>query len=99
MSRRTHTRLPTADELLNPEAVTGVTQKFEKKRNKTKFYHDRTARELPELLIGDHVRLEPHPNDRDRTWKSETCGSKVGPRSYLVDYEGMVRRIGCQIRR
>ena len=67
MSRRTRTRLPTADELLNPEAVNGVTQKIEKKRKKAKFYYDRTAKKLPELVIGDHVRLGPHPNDRDRT--------------------------------
>ena len=31
MSRRTRTHLPTADELLNPEVVNGVTQKIEKK--------------------------------------------------------------------
>ena len=68
MSRRTRTRLPTADELLNPEAVNGVTQKIEKKRKKTTFYFDIIAKKLPELVIGDHVRLEPHPNDRDRTW-------------------------------
>ena len=92
MSRRTRTRLPTADELLNPEVVNGVTQKIEKKRKKAKFYYDRTARKLPELVIGDHVRLEPRPNDRDRTWKSGTCISKVSPSSYLVDCEGTVRR-------
>ena len=49
-------------------------------------------KKLPELVIGDHVRLEPRPNDRDRTWKSGTCISKIGPRSYLVDCEGTVRR-------
>ena len=38
------------------------------------------------------MRLEPRPNDRDRTWKSGTCISKAGPRSYLVDCEGTVRR-------
>ena len=91
-SRRTQTHLPTADELLNPEAVYGVTQKIEKKRKKAKFYYDRTAKKLPELVIGDHVQLEPHPYDRDRTWKSGTCISKVGPCSYLVDCEGTVRR-------
>ena len=53
---------------------------------------ERTARKLPELVIGDHIRLEPRPNDSDRTWKSGTCISKVGPRSYLVDCEGTVRR-------
>ena len=92
MSRRTCTRLPTADELLNPEVVNGVTQKIEKKRKKAKFYFDRTAEKLPELVIDDHVRLEPLPNDRDRAWKSGTCISKVGPQSYLVDCEGTVRR-------
>ena len=91
MSRRTRTRLPTADELLNPEVVNGVTQKIEK-RKKAKFYHDKTAKKLPELVIGDHMRLELRPNDHDRTWKSGTCISKVGPRSYLVDCEGTVRR-------
>ena len=92
MSRRTRTRLLTADELLNPKVVDGATQKIEKKRKKAKFYHDRTAKKLPELVIGDHVRLEPRPNNCDRTWKSGTCISKVGPHSYLVDCEGTVRR-------
>ena len=77
---------------MSSEVVNGVTQKIEKKRKKAKFYCDRTAKKLPELVIGDHVRLEPRPNDPDRTWKSGTCISKVGPRSYLVDCEGTVRR-------
>ena len=55
MSRRTCTRLPTADELLNPTVVNGMTQKIEKKRKKAKFYHDKTVKKLPELVIGDHV--------------------------------------------
>ena len=92
MSRRTRTRLPTADELFNPKVVDGATQKIEKKRKKAKFYHDRTAKKLPELVIGDHVRLEPRPDNCNRTWKSGTCISKVGPHSYLVDCEGTVRR-------
>ena len=92
VSRRTCTRLPPADELLNPEVVDGVTQKIENKRKKAKFYHDRPAKKLPELVIGDHVQLEPRPNDHDRTWKSGTCISKVGPHLYLVDCEGTVRR-------
>ena len=105
--RRNRTRLPTADELLNPEVVAGVTQKIERRRKKAKFYYDRTARHLPELITGDHVRLEPRPNDCDRTWKSGTCISKVGPRSYLVDSEDVtenssdpqMRKVGVMISR
>ena len=63
-----------------------------KKRKKTKFYFDRTAKRLPQLVTGDHVQLEPHLNDRDRTWENGMCISKVGPRSYLVNCGGTVRR-------
>ena len=51
MSRRTCSYLPTADELLDPEVITCVPQKIEKRGRKAKFYYDRTAKELPELII------------------------------------------------
>ena len=58
MSRRTRACLPTVDGLLNPEVVTGVTQKIKKKRKKAKLYYDRTARQLPEIVIGDYVFVD-----------------------------------------
>ena len=87
MSRRTCSYLPTADELFDPEVITRVPQKIEKRRRKAKFYYDRTAKELPELMI-IYLGTTSKSLDRDRMRKAGTCA----PCSYLVDSEGTIRR-------
>ena len=82
MSLRTHTLLPTASSLLPPEVCTHSTDKLELKRQKAKFYHDRHVMPLPELEIGQEVRIQPlHKN---QIWKEATCIEKLSDRSYVV---------------
>ena len=82
MSRRTRTLLPTATNLLYPKVPENVDQLLRLKRQKAKFYHDRSSRVLPEIEIGQDVRVAPlQKND---VWKSGTCVEKLSDRSYVV---------------
>ena len=59
-----------------------VDQLIRLKRQKAKFYHDRLSRVLPEIEIGQDVRVAPlQKND---VWKSGTCVEKLSDRSYVV---------------
>ena len=82
MSRRTRTLLPTASSLLRPEVCTQSTEKLEWKRQKAKFYHDRHVKQLPELGIGQEVRIQSLR--KNQTWKEPTCIEKLSDRSYVV---------------
>ena len=83
MSRRTRTTIPTAEALLKPEVVEGVHDNINRKRQQTKATYDKSARPLPELQIGEPVRLQPvNPK---APWDKGSCVAKVGPRSYLIE--------------
>ena len=86
MCRRTRTRLPTATSLLYPKVPESVTEKLKIKRQKAKWYHDRSTRTLPELEIGQEVRVAPL--QKNETWKRGTCLEKLSDRSYLIKPEG-----------
>ncbi|XP_062603597.1 uncharacterized protein K02A2.6-like [Saccostrea cucullata] len=60
MSRRTRHSLPLSQELLQPKLVDDVADKVKFKRQKAKFYYDKSAKELPELEIGQPVRMKHH---------------------------------------
>lgn len=82
MSRRTRTLLPTATSLLHPKVVGGVDEQIKRKKRKAKYYHDRPAKILPEIEVGQEVRVAP--TERNKPWKSATCVQKLSDRSYLV---------------
>ncbi|KAL9976934.1 hypothetical protein ACROYT_G014281 [Oculina patagonica] len=93
MCRRTGTRLPTATSLFYPKVPESVTEKLKLKWQKAKWYHDRSTRILPELEVGQEVRVAPL--QKNETWKRGTCLEKSSGRSYLVKPEGngqVVRR-------
>ena len=92
MSRRLKTSIPVTNRLLEPAVVQGVTEKLRHKRQLAKSFYDRSARVLPELEVGETVRMKPLPGDRTRVWRAGTCLGKVAPRSYLVDIEGSIYR-------
>ena len=86
ISRRTKTLVPIATSLLKPEVADGVTDKIELKRQKAKSYHDKQAKRLPELEIGQEVRIAP--NQRGKPWNLGTCTEKLSDRSYIVESNG-----------
>ena len=83
MSRRTRTLLPTVSQLLKPK-VEGVQEKIKLKRQKSKQYYDKGAVSLPELRVGEKVRVQPTVVKKDRRWEFGTCVRKSDPRSYVV---------------
>ena len=82
MSRRTRTLLPTAVSLLRPEIIPDSTEQLQWKRRKVKFYHDRSVKQLPELEIGQELRIAPLW--KNHTWRQATCLEKLSDRSYVV---------------
>ncbi|XP_033100278.1 uncharacterized protein LOC117103770 [Anneissia japonica] len=83
LSRRTNTYLPVTEILLQPQVVTGVSEHIKKRKQISKLQYDKSATKLPELVIGETVRLRPENNNQE--WQTATCKKKVGPRSYLVE--------------
>ena len=63
-----------------------VNEKLKWKRQKAKWYHDRSARTLPEIEVGQEVRVAPL--QKNETWKPGTCLKKLSDRSYLVKTSG-----------
>lgn len=56
----------------------------EQQKAKQKFYYDRGTKNLPELLVGDHVRFKHKTN----TWTQKAnVLSEVQPRSYTIQTE------------
>ena len=82
MSRRTRTLIPTTDKLLEPQVAQGVQEDIKHRKQKAKFQYDKTAKDLPELNIGEPVRLQA--DIPKQPWRMATCLQKVGPRSYIV---------------
>ena len=77
MSRRTRTTIPPAEALLKPGVVEGVHDNIKRKRQQTKATYDKSARPLPELQIGETVRLQPvNPK---APWEKGSCAANVGP--------------------
>lgn len=89
MSRRTQTLVPMSSTLLYPKVVEGVNEKLQVKRQKAKSYHDRSTKILPELEIGQEVRVASQKN---KTWDRGTCVQKLSDRSYAVQASGEIMR-------
>ncbi|KAJ8405582.1 hypothetical protein AAFF_G00315620 [Aldrovandia affinis] len=92
MSRRLKTSIPATNKLLEPVVVVGVTEKLRHRKQLAKSFYDRSARDLPELEVGETVRMKPLPGDNTGRWRVGTCLRRVAPRSYLVDVDGSLYR-------
>ena len=86
MSRRTRTLLPTAASLLRLTVNHSSVDSLQLKRQKVKFYHDKHVRLLPELVIGQEVRVTPLR--KNQTWEQGICTEKLSDRSYIVQSGG-----------
>ncbi|KAM9519367.1 uncharacterized protein ACWYII_045479 [Salvelinus alpinus] len=92
MARRLKAALPVANTLLEPCVVTDVLVKLRHRRQVSKFIYDKSAKDLPELRVGETVRMKPLPGDRTGLWRLGSCVQKVAPRSYLVEVNGSLYR-------
>ena len=96
MSRRTRTLLPVATSLLYPEVSEGIKERLQRKRQKAKSNFDRNGKLLPDLDVGQEVRVR---GQRDKTWELGKCLEKLSDRSYMVQTNGeKVRRNREEIR-
>ena len=66
-SWRTRTQLPTSNKLLKPRVASGVVDAMQHQRQQAKIQYDRTAKELPNLSVGQTVCVQP-VKQRDQ-WK------------------------------
>ena len=90
-SRRTRTTLPTSETLYHPQIVDDVAENIKLRRQKAKQLYDQHAKPLPELEVGEQIKLQPH--NPKLPWSQGSCIAKVGPRSYLVQTkDGIYRR-------
>ena len=90
-SRRTRTTIPTTKELLQPEVAKNVAKEIRIRRQHTKLWYDRTAKALPELVVGQGVRMQSLTAGGQ--WRRATVIKKVSERSYLTQIEeGQVYR-------
>ncbi|KAJ8371210.1 hypothetical protein SKAU_G00112380 [Synaphobranchus kaupii] len=92
MSRRLKSALPVAPALLEPQVIADVVDRLRHRKQVSKLIYDRTARDLPELAVGEAVWMKPLPGDRTGIWRRGVCLQKVAPRSYLVEVEGAFYR-------
>ncbi|KAG1926579.1 protein NYNRIN-like [Pimephales promelas] len=100
MSCRLRSGLPMTNSLLFPKVVEGVSEKLRWKRRMAKFHYDARAKDLPELNVGEHIRMKPLPGERTGRWRRGQCLGKVNPRSYVVDVDGtLYRRNRVDLRR
>ena len=60
-------------------------------REKAKYFDDRTGMKLPELEIGQEVRIA-QLKKKNCPWKSGTCVEKLSGRSCLVETGSMTLR-------
>jgi len=76
-SWRTRTTLPTTNELLTPEVAKKVDKEIHLRRQQAKQWYDKSAKPLPELVIGQGVRMQPlEVNGR---WKPAKVVKKIIP--------------------
>ncbi|XP_038055831.1 uncharacterized protein K02A2.6-like [Patiria miniata] len=86
MSRRTRSFLPCKSSLYKPRhRVEAVTEQVVTKRQTAKLYHDRTAKSLPDLVVGQLVRAKTRPKVEGSPWTPGVIKAKVAPRSYIVE--------------
>ena len=81
-SRRTRTTIPTTNELLQPEVAKNIADEIHSRHQHTKLWYDRTAKALPELVIGQGVHIQLL--ETGEHWRRATVIKKVGECSYLT---------------
>ena len=88
MSRRTRSFMPCADSMLQPTVISNVPAEIVKRRKTSKQYYDKTAKDLPKLVVGQPVNVKAHPQKRGSNWKPG-CVVAVEPhRRYTVEVDG-----------
>ena len=100
-SRRTRTVIPVKSELLEPQVIptSSIIRASVKKKQQNKRYHDKGARPLPLLVVGDSIRAKIRPQSSS-LWTQGRVVRRESDRSYIVKANGReYRRNRCHIRK
>jgi RNase H-like domain found in reverse transcriptase/Reverse transcriptase (RNA-dependent DNA polymerase)/Integrase zinc binding domain/Integrase core domain len=81
-SRRTRCSLPFAQDMLVPMLQEDVTAKISLNKREAKYYHDRKAKPMPELNVGEQVYVKL--KGQDDKWTKGQVQQQVKSRSYDV---------------
>ena len=92
LSRCTCSMLPCKATDYTPQVQMDVQQALIKKKQTTKRYYDRHAKQLPDLAIGQPIRVKCHPQNPNSDWTPGIVTSKAAPRSYMVQVDGQQYR-------
>jgi hypothetical protein len=83
--RRTRSLIPAVSKKFEQQQLPNVKQRIESSRAKQKQYFDEGSKELPELKVGDTVRMRL---PGQKTWSRGTVVKKAGVRSFVVRVNG-----------
>ena len=100
-SRRTRTVIPLKSELLEPHVIPtlGIIRTSVKKKQQNKRYHDKGAKPLPLLVVGDSIRAKIRPQSSS-LWTQGRVVRRESDRSYTVKADGReYKRNRCHIRK
>ena len=100
-SRRTRTVIPVKSELLEPHVIptSSIIRASVKKKQQNKRYHDKRAKPLPPLVVGDNIRAKIRPRSSP-LWTQGSMVRRESDRSYTVRADGCeYRRNRCHIRK
>ena len=88
-SRRTRTAIPVKSELLEPHVIptSSIIRASVKKKQQNKRYHDKKAKPLPPLVVGDSIRAKIRPQSSP-LWTQGNVVRRETDRSYIVKADG-----------
>ena len=98
-SRRTRTVIPVKSELLEPHVIptSSIIRASVKKKQQNKRYHDKRAKLLPPLVVGDGIHAKIRPQSSP-LWTQGRVVRRESDRSYIVKADGReYRRNRCHI--
>ena len=80
--------MPYNTPLYKPEIQEAVPDQIARKRQQDKKFYDRSAKPLPQLVVGQPVRVKTRPRIEHAPWTPGVIKDKVAPRSYIVEVDG-----------
>lgn len=82
-NRHLSSLMPIRERQLETSTAKQVQTAIQHRREKQKSYFDRGSRQLPEIRIGQEVRMQP--TDFSHEWKPARCLEQINARTYLVE--------------
>ena len=91
-SKHTHSMLPCKTTDYTPQVQAEIQSTLIRKRQTAKTHYDRHTKPLPDLNIGQPVRVKCHPQIPNSNWESGTVIGKEATCSYRIQENGRFYR-------